>query len=187
MFGDKLKSFTSFLPKIFNNKKTVVIITVAGFVGILLIGLSEWFKGENHSVSEIKTEEISVGKYIDILEDKTEKMLLSIDGAGKCKVMITAQSSAAQQYVFDEDITDEIQADGDDKKEKTNKQTEIVIVEGDSGEKKALVSCVVEPEIRGVLVLCEGANNPETKEKITEAVKTILGIYSNKICVLKLK
>ncbi len=185
--NDKLKSFTSSLSKIFGNKKGLSIVAILGIVGILLIGASEWFFGEKSGVSESKTEEITVSQYIKMLEDKTEKMLLSVDGAGKSKIMITAEASATSQYAVDESISNDSQQNKEENSDKKESQTEIVMIEGESGRKQALVVRVVEPEIRGVLVLCEGADNPEVNERITQAVKTVLGISSNKICVIKLK
>lgn len=185
--NDKLKNFTLSLPKIFGNKKSLKVVTVLGIAGILLIVASEWFFGENSGDFESKTEEISVNKYVKMLEDKTEKMLLSVDGAGKSKIMITAEASATQQYAVDESISNDTQQNKEENSDKKEIQTEIVMIEGESGRKEALVVRVVEPEIRGVLVLCEGADNPEVNEKITQAVKTLLGISSNKICVIKLK
>ena len=61
------------------------------------------------------------------------------------------------------------------------------MVEDQNGNKTALVKSVFEPEIRGVLVLCEGADDKNVVENVTNAVKILLGVSANKISVLKMK
>lgn len=44
----------------------------------------------------------------------------------------------------------------------------------------------IQPHVRGVLVLCEGGDNPVTIGRITEAVTKALDISTAKVCVEKL-
>lgn len=44
----------------------------------------------------------------------------------------------------------------------------------------------VEPHIRGVLVVCEGGDDPVVVERITEAVTKALDISTAKVCITKL-
>ncbi len=185
--NDKLKNFTLNFSKYFKNKKSFSIVIVLGIIGILLIGASEWFTNDEIKPSKSSGQELGVNQYIKMLEEKTEKMLLSVEGAGKCKIMITAATSATQKYAVDESISNDNEKSSQENRDKSENQTQIVMVEGENGRKQALVVKVIEPEIRGVLVLCEGADNPNINEKITQAVKTVLGVTSNKICVIKLK
>ena len=52
----------------------------------------------------------------------------------------------------------------------------------DSGERSASF----EPEVKGVAVICQGADSPVVTERITSAVTTALGIPSTRVCVLKM-
>lgn len=45
---------------------------------------------------------------------------------------------------------------------------------------------VNEPTIRGVVVACEGGNSPVVCAEITDLLRTILNVPSNKVCVSKL-
>ena len=57
----------------------------------------------------------------------------------------------------------------------SREQTHILMDRG-SGE-EPLVEKQIEPQVRGVMILCEGAENPVVREqRVTEAVKTVLGI-----------
>ncbi len=185
--NDKLKDFTRIFSKLTKNNKNLMIIVILGIVGIVLIAGSELFPSKESKNVSAKTEEITVSQYINTLEEKTKKMLMSVDGAGKCKIMITAESSALKQYATDDYDSYDIQSSGNQNKEKNEKQSEIVMVEEQNGRNQALVTNVLEPQIRGVLVVCEGADNPNVKEDIILSIKTLLGISSNKICVVKSK
>ncbi len=44
----------------------------------------------------------------------------------------------------------------------------------------------IEPRIRGVLVLCEGGDNPVAVARVSEAVTKALDISSAKVCISKL-
>lgn len=179
----KLKDFTRNLTRIFADKKKAVILLIVGVLGMVLIGLSDTFTSRKNSIKSENQFETSIEEYIDIIEKKTTKIISDIDGAGKCRVMITAKSSEEKDYVYNQNITEEIS--GTEEKH-SEIQTEIVITEN-NGQDGPIVIKINEPEIRGVLVLCEGADDLLIKENITQAVKTVLGISSNKICVLKLK
>lgn len=44
----------------------------------------------------------------------------------------------------------------------------------------------IEPVVRGVVVACEGGDEPVTLERVTDAVTKALNISSAKVCVTKL-
>ena len=186
MFSVKLNTFTSSFANFFKKKKFSTSIVVLGCIGILLIGVSDWIFSQKSEKQNATFQEINTEDYIDILEKKTQKMILSINGAGKSKIMITAECSSENQFATDDEISNDNKISTSDEAQKSEHRSEIVIIES-SGTKNALVTKVTEPQIRGVLVLCEGADIPKVRESVTEAVKTVLGVPYNKICVIKLK
>jgi len=182
----KLKDFTHKLSEIFFKNKKNTTIFVIGIVGILLIGLSDiFFDGQNEEKNS-SNNEITVAEYINELEIKTEKIVSKIEGAGKSKIMITADTSRENEYAVNENKSQDISGQNAELNNQTHIQNEIVIIE-QNNEDSALVIKVIEPQIRGVLVLCEGADETKIKEQITDAIRTVLGVPYNKICVLKLK
>ncbi len=58
---------------------------------------------------------------------------------------------------------------------------ELVYIDGTTTKTKE-----IQPLIRGVLVLCEGGDDPTVVERITQAVTKTLGISSAKVCIAKL-
>ena len=55
-------------------------------------------------------------------------------------------------------------------------------VERDDGEQPLVVTTML-PDIQGVLVLCEGAADEKVCEQVTNAVTTVLGISSRRVCI----
>lgn len=45
----------------------------------------------------------------------------------------------------------------------------------------------IEPVVRGVVVVCRGATNPEVKATVMELVTKALNISSDKVCITKLR
>lgn len=45
----------------------------------------------------------------------------------------------------------------------------------------------IEPSVRGVLVICDGASNPVIKETVLESVTKALNLSADKVCITKLK
>lgn len=45
----------------------------------------------------------------------------------------------------------------------------------------------IEPTVRGVMIVCRGADNPSIKETVLESVTKALNISCDKVCIAKLK
>ena len=45
----------------------------------------------------------------------------------------------------------------------------------------------IEPTVRGVMIVCRGANNPSIKETVQESVIKVLILSFDKVCIVKLK
>lgn len=184
--SEKLNYFTVKCAHFMKSKKAANIVLALGLLGMLLIVLSDriFVSGQKktHSVENTESGD-TLRQYVETLETRTEKMLLSIDGAGQCRVMITAEASREQEFAVDRNQTQ----DTDSSRQKSQQETQIVMFENNNGKKNALVRRVLEPKIRGVLILCEGAERPVVAERVTQAAKTLLGVSANKICVTKLK
>lgn len=180
-----VKDFIDKLKNKLKDKKSAGIIVVLGMLGILLIAFSDSFV--SNKVSENNDKTLSSMQYVKYLEEKITKTVSYINGAGKTRVMITLESSSEQKFVFNNSDEKNTEKNGEQLKTNNNTNTETVIIDGEGGYDEPLIEKTIEPKIRGVLVLCEGADNIELNEKITQAVKTALGISSNKVCVIKLK
>jgi len=63
-------------------------------------------------------------------------------------------------------------------------QKDVVIIDGTQG-KQALIVTQKEPTIRGVIIICEGADNPKTVADVVNSVSKCLNIGTNRLSVVK--
>lgn len=186
-----MKSRVESLPSFLKNDKVIKIIIGVGLAIILIIFLSDLFaKEESDVISEAIIVENQTDYYEKQLEEKLIKVLSKIDNVGEISVMVTLDS--AREYIFAEELNQSAdnkeEYDNGDKKSvdiSTKNENSYILVDGGQGRKEALIKTVIEPKIRGVIVVCDGGENPVIKEKIVEAVSKIFNITSVKICVTK--
>ena len=55
------------------------------------------------------------------------------------------------------------------------------------GAQKALKVTEVQPIIKGVVVVCDGGDDPTVQQNVVSAVTTALDITSVRVCVIKAK
>lgn len=149
----------------------------AGLLMIILILVSD-FKGEEEK--ERSDADVNVLSFTsaELYADETEKRLCEtlteIEGVGKAKVMLTITST--EEYVYAESI----------KSGASQTENSYVIIDKGS-QKEALVKKINNPAISGVLIVCEGGDDPKVCERIYNAVSTALNIPTNKIYVAEMK
>ncbi len=108
------------------------------------------------------------------LEEKLQKIISNIDGVGKALITINVDGTVEEVVLKN---TESITQNGT-----TNISESVVLVNG-----KPYVLKELAPKILGVVVVCEGANNLNTKIAITEVLTTILEVSSDNIRILKMK
>ena len=152
-----------------------------GLAGICLIFLSDiLFGGREGSTGAARqsTQE---------LETRLTEMLESVQGAGKVQVMITLESAGETVYARDEQSDTQTTQDGSDgvTDRKESYKSEHIIVDAADG-KQPLVETHIEPEVKGVAVVCEGGDDITVIKRITDLVSVVLGLSTNRICVTKM-
>ncbi len=103
-------------------------------------------------------------QYIAQTEKQIREMLKGVDGAGDCYVTITLSSGGKKEYVREEGS--------------------VLVITDKDGNQSAVVSRENTPEIAGVTVASKGAGSLAVRHNIIESVSTVLGIGTNKICVV---
>ncbi len=156
-----------------SDKRLKIIIALA-LVGVMLIMLSELVPK-----SEKKQEEsVSYESYISALEDKTEELISSINGVGRCKVMITLKNT--NESVFAKNIEENSNSGN------YSKSDEYVLYEGQEGKTPVLIKEYF-PDIQGVAVVCDGADNKVVRESIADSISSLYGISVSKISISRYK
>ena len=173
----EIKSFVSKFKDMFSavkNKKNVLIVSL-GFIGIFLIFISEIVPEREKEI--IKTPSDFPSGFELELEKRLEEAVSQISGAGKTDITVTFDSS--REFFYAKNSSENI-ADSESETE-----SEFVILEGSEGEEPIILK-TTEAKVRGVLVVCEGGDDPFVCEKILEAICALLDIPSNKVSVAKM-
>lgn len=173
-------------------------LTLIG-LGLVIVGILAtyfpWQPKEIPTSADIKAKETLAAaptvqqelSYEELLEMRLESILAQLEGAGLTEVMVTV--SAGQEKVLAEEVVECVQDTNEVTTNGTNKNTtrqdlekKIVLQEGE-------IPFVVKenrPDIEGVLVLAEGADDTTLKNAIIQAVSSVLDVPVHKIAVYKM-
>lgn len=144
------------------------LAAAVGLLAMLLILLSELFPQTSAagSTQNAKSAQSST-EYQAQLEERLERLISHMSGAGKTTVMVTLGTGEEMIYALDTQSGD-----------MQSQQTHVLLEDG-----SALTETVCVPQVCGVAVLCEGGGDVRVAARITELVSALLDLPSNHICV----
>jgi stage III sporulation protein AG len=156
------------------------IAVVLGAAGMLMIMLSELVPDskEKPEKAVAQTETTDSDDFRKRTERELKELLEQIEGVGECEVMISLESST--EYIYAENISRFTEDNADRRSEKLDE--DIVITEN-GGTRQPLIRKVIDPQIGGVVIVCEGGGNISINERVQKAVSTALNISSTRVCV----
>ena len=167
-------SFENLIEKFTCDKKRLFII-VAGIVGVLLLVVSEFIPESEEDVEITENDDkMSFTSYEKDIEERLKNLIESIDGAGNVQVMVSIESGDEKVYATES------------KKTENNEEKSYVLVDIE-GSDSGLLLKIAQPEIRGVAIVCQGADSPTVRNAVVGAVTSVLGISSNRVNVSKMK
>ncbi|MBR2589327.1 MAG: hypothetical protein IKE65_00210 [Clostridia bacterium] len=175
---EKIKLFQNFnnIPK----QKWMKIMLIVGILAIAGIFLSDSFTAKkSESENESGNTAQALREYEELTEQKLQEILSKIDGIGACRVMLTLDSGGEKVYSSDKESDTQTGEQSASSSEKSS----FVIVD-DEGQKPVLEK-EIEPRIRGVIVVCEGADDVYVRQAVIESIRAGLGISSANISVVR--
>lgn len=178
--SDKIKGF-------FQGDKKIKFIVIAGFLGILFIFLST---GKPDSADKNLQKSVLPSTFMQELttqmENKLQAVIGNIQGVGNCQVMVTFENGIEYVYANESKATSDVLDEGESgkKQEKISSENNLVIIEQGNG-KEALKVKEIQPKVRGVVVVCDGAQDVAVRQQIIDAVTTSMDISSAKVYVAK--
>lgn len=130
-------------------------------------------------------------QYVARLETRLTSIVGSVEGVGRCEVMVTTANGAENIYAIEEsqNASETNSYEGDAVRKQTQQQNteqKYIVVDAGSGKKEALLKTQRQPTVQGVVIVCEGAGSMVVQERVTQVVTTALGIPYNKVCVTKI-
>jgi len=139
-------------------------------------------------VQQTNSESINKINYVKELENQLSNILGKINDAGKVSVMITLKSSSevvpAKDETISDKVTNEKDTDGGTRViNESNTNDKVVFQNEQGGNSKPLIVKELNPEIKGVIIVAEGAKNSHVKLQISQAVQTVLDIPAFRVTV----
>lgn len=208
MFRDKLKQLIKPTQENGdrNNKKkvenlvffVVLLIVTIVIINLILNGKKQVTKQDNSSAnkqlasssgSDVTKVEESI-KTTDTLAEQLEVILSKIQGVGEVKVFVNYSESSEVVAMYNETTktsnTEESDTSGGTRKiQETDSQKDIIYQE-DNGGKTPITQKIVQPKVEGAIITAKGANNPEIKTNIIQAVEAVTGLATHKIQVFEM-
>jgi len=144
-------------------------------------------------------EEIVIETYNDIndifdpevFENKLNKILSNIDGAGDVEVMISYKTGIETIPLLDtkdnKTVTEDNTGGAVRKTQQDIVETSIIFNQENNGSKEPYISKTIMPQVEGVIVTCEGGGNTIVKGNMIKAVQAVTGIEAEKIQVFSKK
>lgn len=186
-----------------NNKKLYTNLVILLCMGVALIIVANFYNEITYKnrvslneASENKNENSNTGYSIRDddygleIEKQLSAILSKISDAGKVSVMITYKSGKELVTQKDNSRVDKVidEKDTDGGTRVTNESSiddKTVMVNQQGGSSQPVVVKEINPEIKGVIVVAEGAKYSKVKLKISEAVQTVLDIPAYRVTVLE--
>lgn len=170
-----------------SKKKIILILCLVTGLSMMLIS---GFVSSSSKKPKNKDINFNVSGYEHKLEERLLDLVEEIDGVGKAKIMVTLESSIEYIYAQERrEKTDKI-SDFKDKtplklQERNDEEKKLMLVDGPSGRRQALIKTEIQPKIKGVVVVCQGGNEPLVNQQITNVLTTVLNISSSRVFVTK--
>ena len=165
------------MKKFLNKLKEALLKHKYAFI-VLLIGISFLLIPER-KVEQTQQPEKNITEMNYLSSETLSEILQSVEGAGQVRVLLSVASGEEILYQADQDSSIS--------ENNNSTKTETVILIDTNRVESGLIKQINPPKYLGAIVVCQGADNPTVKLAITQAVSRIVGLSSDKICVLKMK
>lgn len=189
----KLKEINNLLKELMSKKYIANIIVLLAIAIIALIFTSDFLVKDSSTKDNVKktsgdtfVQEDNIFKTEEsIVEGRLKQILEKIKGTGEVEVMVTFDMGSeiipASNTVETKDSSEEEDASGGIRTVKSQNLTENIVISNDNSGSKPLVLKEIKPQIRGVIVVAEGADNIEVKMQLYDAVKTVLQVSGDRV------
>lgn len=193
----------------YGSKKIIEKALIIAIIGvILLIAGSVLFDGGSLKGSLLKgstaapSENSGIGaetsgtmkkqsgdEYEDEMEKGLESILSEIKGAGRVNVMLTYYSGNESVPAYDVKTsgsdTQEKDKEGGTRSVKQNDNENTVIYQEEQGAKKPFIVKELLPKVKGVVIVADGAGNPDVQNNLAIAAQALLDVAAHKIQVFQ--
>lgn len=159
------------------DKKKLLVLAILAVAAVVLMIIGDGVGDSEQSAAANNESGASAGgdDYFAATEAALSEALAKMEGVGEVKVLISWDGDISENYAYNKESTEKT---GDDGVTEKSTKDELVLTDGDSApvsEEK------IYPEITGVLVVAQGAENEEIRRALQSAVSAYLSIGANRI------
>lgn len=173
----------------------MIYLVVSYFTGVNNISKSEKTNLENISSEQQVENEIEKGSEVLGYQEKQEKdlerILSKIEGVGEVDVVINFQSSEVKVPAVDnssqKSTTEETDSEGGTRVNSQETDGDKIVMSNSSSGSEPVILKTEKPEVLGVMVVAEGAEDSKIKYEITKAISSLYNISVDKVNVLAMK
>ena len=194
-FLEELKKIFSFTNNSEGGKNTLIWrILVLGLIGIFLLLSGDLFTGKKRNIQEVPVyqsgREVQVEEdYESRLSSQLEEIISLIKGVGRVKVKIYITGHTEYEYEYNSrtinKVSTELDQNGGQREiVEDNLEREVVLTRDPGGNERPIIRREKLPQIQGVLIVAQGAENARVKAEIIYAVRNLLNIPVHRISVL---
>ena len=169
---------------------------ICGLAGLLLLVIAAPVKQKEQKKTQeevtVQSQEPTDDQIRQSYEKQLESVLSQVEGVGTVQVAVAMESTGKKQVEKDSpEDTSTSSEKGDSGTERTSQtvttgETTVYEDTGDGGQ-TPYISSSTYPEIRGVIVVAQGGDNPVIVQQIQEAVMALFHVEAHEIKVLKMK
>ena len=160
------------IAELFHKYKYAGIILLIGIVFMILPGKETVNNDLEEKQAKVVAEEPG-------MEERLENILCRVSGAGQVKVMLSVAKGESSVYQTDSTYS---QTDNN-----TDTRTQTILVTDSNRNETGLVYQKNPPTYLGAIILAQGAENPQVKLALVDAVMDVTGLGADKISVLKMQ
>lgn len=169
-------------------------LVVSYFTGVNNITKSEKTNLEKVSKEDMNSnsqKDSEVLSYQEKQEKDLEKILGKINGVGSVDVVINFQSSEVKVPAVDnssqKSTTEETDSEGGTRVNSQETDGDKIVMSNSSNGSEPVILKTEKPEVLGVMVVAEGAEDSKIKYEITKAISSLYNISVDKVNVLAMK
>lgn len=146
-------------------------------------------RGTSGQITAAETTGTSVASNEKVLEERVQIALEQVAGVGKVTVAVSLAAGPRMEYAVNtskdaREISEKDERGGMRVTSERNESGQLVLLSGSQGAGSPVVVREMGPEIKGVLVIAEGASDARVREELMRAVQTVLAVPAYRIQIL---
>lgn len=176
--------FNKFFKDNDKNKSLLILLLI---IGLCLIFLSSFFSSSSKENEKQTEEKISAQDYKESLEKSLEDALKNVNGVGEVSVTITLDGEVEKNIAYNENNSSSTSSSDNSNSSDSNNSSKDAVMIREGSSETPFTTKNTYPNVVGVVVVAQGANDKTVEYYITKSVEALLDLPSYKVVVLPSK